>query len=147
VKPAKELVREVGLAVQPPDLSFGRSAGRVRGTSAAAPPRYAIHSRGFIQSFHPRQRQCLRYCETERFRGLRLTIEFHGLLNWLTLPYNRSLPGYGSDMWTGTHDDIGATRRLQPLERHIEEGIQWVLAAPFVSGANRSSTSKLHQTK
>jgi hypothetical protein len=65
--------------------SVGRQGGCVS-TSAAAPPRYAIHSRGFIQSFHPRQRQCLRYCETERFRGLRLTIEFHGLLTGKSPP-------------------------------------------------------------
>ena len=33
-----------------------------------------MHSRGFIiQSLRPRQRQCLRYCEAERFRGLKLT--------------------------------------------------------------------------
>jgi hypothetical protein len=51
-------------------------AGRVRFNMRAD----AMHSRGFIQSLRPRQ-QCLRYCEAERFRGLRLTIEFHGLLD------------------------------------------------------------------
>jgi hypothetical protein len=59
--------------------SVGSAAGRVREhTTAAAPPRDAMFAR-LHQSLSPRQRQCLRYCEAERFRGLKLTTssKFH----------------------------------------------------------------------
>ena len=47
-------------------------------TTAAAPPRDAMFAR-LHQSLRPRQRQCLRYCEAEGFRGLKLTTssKFH----------------------------------------------------------------------
>ena len=51
-------------------------------TTAAAPPRDAMHLRGFIQSLRPRQRQYLRYCEAERFRGLRLTTSSNFTVCW-----------------------------------------------------------------
>ena len=64
--------------------SVGSAAARVREhTTAAAQPRDAMHSRGFIiRSLRPRQRQCLRYCEAERFRGLKLTTSSNFTVCW-----------------------------------------------------------------
>jgi hypothetical protein len=76
-------------------LHIGRSVGsaavRVREhITAAAPPRDAMHLRGFIQSLRPRQRQCLRYCEAERLRGLRLTTSSNFTACWTGKSQNRS---------------------------------------------------------
>jgi hypothetical protein len=57
-------------------ISVGRSAAQQRGCVSIPPQprrRETRCSRGFIQSLRPRQRQCLRYCEAEGFRGLKLT--------------------------------------------------------------------------
>src|SRR5262249_31962447 len=72
-------------------ISAGWSAAQQRGcvslpTTAAAPARDAMHLRGFIQSLRPRQRQCLRYCEAERFRGLRLTTSSSFTVCWTGKP-------------------------------------------------------------
>src|SRR6516164_8598238 len=80
-------------------------------------------TRGFIQSLRPRQRQCLRYCEAERFRGLRLTTSSSFTVCWTGKPGCSIPPSSAvaaSETWARTGSTCsshGAAARARLLGR------------------------------